>query len=309
MCIGCSSTHPITEAPYINLEQGVDGVRLNGFPTAIVDSLGWNDLPSASATKFGEEFQIAIQSDQKPYHLFRISSARKDPGQTILFWPKPEMDQVTSPNENMKDFLQGMCEDYLEAGNYEYCIPQFSRDVNWGTYFSNMVNQNIWSMEDEASFEMSSDSTVSDWKMVFQIRSGMNFRTFRHTNPDGYQYSGESVNVLAIAAQLRQIANNFTPAKNYDVYRGITSGEKGSTFQPCGLNEQWRFDGEISALITESGLPIQVQDQENLRFLVKVEGSIRDEWYAQRNSTGVTKIITPVHVNSISVTSARSCSN
>lgn len=285
----------------------MDGVRLEEFPTAIVDSLGWNDLPSAAMTKFGEEFQIAIQSDQKPYHLFRISENRRNAGQTILFWPKPPFSEALAPEENMQDFLTGMCEEYYEAGDYEYCIPLFSREVNWKSIFGTLTANDIWSNPDGATFETRSDSAEISWKMTFQIRAGMNFRTFQHENPDNYVTSGEAIDVMLIATQLRSVANNFTPAKNYDIYTGITSGVKGSAFQPCGLQEQWRFDGDMASLISESGLPINVEEQDGLRFYVKVEGNIRDEWYAQRNSTGFTKIITPVHVNSIRITSADTC--
>lgn len=305
--MACSSTHPITEAPYINLNQGVNGVRLDDFPTAVVDSLKWNDLASADLRKFGEEFQIAIKSETKPYHLFRISNSRKDPGQTILFWPKPDLQLGFITVENMHDFLNGMCEDYYVAGSYEYCIPLFSKDVNWESTFSNLVSKNIWALSDGVVFDVDSTSVNNSWSMIFEVRSGMNYRTYSHENPDNYDNSLESVNILAVAAQLRQIANNFTPAQNYDLYTGITTGTKGSEFRPCNSDETWRFDGEISELIAGDGLPVIVTEKENIRFHIKVEGTIRDEWYAQRNSTGFNKIITPIHINSLSVTSATQC--
>lgn len=307
--LACGSAHPITEAPYISLEFGVDGVRLDEFPTAIVDSLNWNDLASAELKKFGEEFQIAIRSDTEPYHLFRISDSRKNAGETVLFWPKPELALGFDPDENMRDFLNGMCDEFQEAGEYEYCIPQFSRDANWKSTFSNLTNRNLWSIPDGVEFEGETEELSSDWSMIFQIRAGMNYRTFKHSNPDSYTSTEEALDIMAMASQLRQIASNFTPAQNYNIYEGITSGTKGAEFYPCGSTETWRFDGDISELTNENGLPITVLEPDSIRFLVKLEGTIRDEWYAQRNNTGVTKIVTPVQINSLVVTSASRCNN
>ncbi|MGB0348183.1 MAG: hypothetical protein ACPGGA_11900 [Balneolaceae bacterium] len=305
--LACGSVHPITEAPYISLEQGVDGVRLDGFPSAIVDSLNWNDLASAENRKVGEEFQIAIKSDIQPYHLFRITNNRKDPGETVLFWPKPEFQIGLDPDENMRDYLNGMCDEFRETNMYEFCIPQFSREANWRSTFSNLVNQKIWSIPDGIVFEENSEESSNNWSMIYEIRAGMNYRTFQHNNPDSYASSAEALNIMAMAAQLRQIAVNFTPAQNYNIYEGITSGTKGSAFVPCNSEETWRFDGEIAELTSEFGLPMTVVDQDNIRFLVKLEGTIRDEWYAQRNSTGFTKVITPNQINSITVTTATRC--
>ncbi len=307
--LACGSAHPITEAPYINLEQGVDGVRLDEFPTAIIDSLGWNDLASAENRKIGEELQIAIKSDIQPFHLFRISNGRKDPGETVLFWPKPDYQIGLNPDRNMRDYLNGMCDDFNIAGIYEYCIPQFSREANWKSTFSNLVNRNIWSIPDGVEFEENMEESSNNWSMIYQIRAGMNYRTFQHNNPDSYISTAQALDIMAMAAQLRQIAVNFTPAQNYNIYEGITSGTKGSAFIPCNSNETWRFDGEIAQLTSKFGLPITVVEQDSIRFFVKLEGTIRDEWYAQRNSTGFTKVITPAQINSLSVTSASRCNN
>ena len=114
----------------------------------------------------------------------------------------------------------------------------------------------------------------------------MNYRTFSYNNPDTYASTAEALDIMAMAAQLRQIAVNFSPPQNYYTYLGITSGVKGSAFVPCGSDEIWRFNGDISELTNQNGLPITFVDQDSIRFLVKVEGTIRDEWYAQRNNTG-----------------------
>jgi|GEM_PF-6276162 len=305
--LGCSSPHPITEAPYIDLSTGVDGVVIEAFPAAVVDSLGWTNLASAGVRKFGEEFQIAIISDTKPFHLFRISKSRKNPGETVLFWPIPDESDALTPEQNMQQYLNGMCEEFEVAGDYEYCVPKFSREANWARTFSILNDRNAWSAPDGSVLEQDSEITEKNWRLIFQARAGRNYRIYEYRNPEMYRNSEEAVDVLAISAQLRQIANNFTPARNLDVFTGITTGVKGSEFIPCGSNERWRFDGELSELINENGLPFQIEEQDSLRFLLKLDGTLRDEWYAQRSTTGFAKILTPSHINSFSVTSATSC--
>jgi hypothetical protein len=114
---------------------------------------------------------------------------------------------------------------------------------------------------------------------------------------------------MAMAAQLRRIAVNFTPPQNYYTYLGITNGTRGSAFIPCGSDETWRFNGDIPELASSNGLPLIIAKQDSIQFLVKLEGTVRDEWYAQRNNTGFTKVITPVQINSLTVTSATRCNN
>lgn len=110
------------------------------------------------------------------------------------------------------------------------------------------------------------------WGMVFQVRKGMYFRTFSHENPDLYNGTSEALDVLSVAAQLRLIANNFVPPINYNTYAGVTNGLRGSEFIPCGVNETWRFDANLTELMTKKGMPTVTQQQDQLLFQVKVSG-------------------------------------
>lgn len=308
--VGCGSIHPITTVDHTDLTAGADGLRINEFPAPVVEALGWQNLASAEVENVDEEFQIAIYSESKPFHLFRISNGKKDPGDTILFWPNDGSSDRAIPKENMHEYLNTICEDFMQAGPYEYCIPKFNKSNDWGSIYNNLIQRNIWTMKDGSEFDANSSRTSDGelWGMVFQVRKGMLYRTFSHENPDLYSGTSETLDVLAVAAQLRLIANNFVPPINYNTYAGITNGLRGSVFKPCGVNEQWRFDANLTELMSKKGMPTVSQQQDGFLFEVKVSGVLRDEWYTNRRTTGFSKIITPIDVSSVSIASDTVCS-
>ncbi len=308
LAIGCGSTHPITTVEHTDLSAGIDGRRITEFPSPIVEALEWKNLSSADATNVDEEFQIAIYSETSPYHLFRISPGKKNPGEVILFWPLDGSSKSAVPEKNMHEYLSTICDEFERTGPYEYCAPKFNSGNDWGRIYSNLVQRNIWTLPDGSEIATSQAEDRQQWGMVFQIRKGMYFRTISHENPDLYNSTAEAFDVLAITAQLRLITNNLVPPINYNTYSGITNGLKGSAFIPCGLNEQWRFDANLTDLISSKGIPTAVEKQDELLFKVKVAGMLRDEWYANRRSTGYTKIITPVEISEVSVVTDTTCS-
>ncbi|MBO6794022.1 MAG: hypothetical protein JJ895_08930 [Balneolaceae bacterium] len=308
IAIGCGSTHPITTVEHTDLSAGIDGQRINEFPAPIIEALEWNNLSSAEETSVDEEFQIAIYSETSPYHLFRISPGKKNPGDAILFWPLDGSSKSAVPEKNMHEYLSTICDEFERAGPYEFCIPKFNSGNDWGRTYTNLEQRNIWTLPDGSQLESSPAEDGQLWGMVFQIRKGMYFRTISHENPDLYTGTPEALDVLAITAQLRLIANNLVPPINYNTYSGITNGLKGSAFIPCGLNEQWRFDANMTDLISSKGIPTVIEQQNELLFQVKVTGMLRDEWYANRRSTGYTKIITPVEISEVSIVSDSTCS-
>lgn len=85
--IGCTTVHPITEAPYISLEFGVDRVHQDDFPKSLVDSLQWNDLASAELSSVSEEVHIALKSDFPPHYLFRVNNDKNNSGFTKTISP------------------------------------------------------------------------------------------------------------------------------------------------------------------------------------------------------------------------------
>ncbi|MBO6535691.1 MAG: hypothetical protein JJ966_05670 [Balneolaceae bacterium] len=307
--IGCGSIHPITTVEHTDLTEGTDGQRINVFPAPVVESVGWRNLSSAAVDDVDEEFQIAIYSDRKPFHLFRISNSKKNPGGSVLFWPFDGSSDSAVPEENMREYLSTICEEFERVGPYEYCLPKFNSNNNWENTYNNLIQRNIWTMPDGSAFESSTTNPDDGelWGMVFQVRKGMYFRTFSHENPDLYNGTSEALDVLSVAAQLRLIANNFVPPINYNTYAGVTNGLRGSEFIPCGVNETWRFDANLTELMTKKGMPTVTQQQDQLLFQVKVSGVLRDEWYSNRRTTGFTKIITPNEVSEVRVVSDTSC--
>jgi hypothetical protein len=305
--IGCTTVHPITEVPYISLEFGVDGVRLDDFPRSLIDSLQWNDLASAELSSVSEELHIAIKSDFPPYYLFRMSNEKNSYGDIILYWPKPDQYMSLTPNKNMHDHLKGICKEFNNAGIFEYCVPETSKLTDWNKTFKYLEHLNIWTLGDNYEFDAYDIENNLQWSLIYQVRAGMNYRTFRHDNPDYYVPTDKALNVMKIVDQLNRVVSDVKKPDNYDLYEGITSGTVGATFKPCNNDEVWRFNGNIASITSSNALPIKVTHADSLRFLVKLEGTVQDEWVAYRNNSGFTKTISPININSIVVTSATEC--
>lgn len=149
--IGCGSIHPITTVEHTDLTEGTDGQRINVFPAPVVESVGWRNLSSAAVDDVDEEFQIAIYSDRKPFHLFRISNSKKNPGGSVLFWPFDGSSDSAVPEENMREYLSTICEEFERVGPYEYCLPKFNSNNNWENTYNNLIQRNIWTMPDGLS--------------------------------------------------------------------------------------------------------------------------------------------------------------
>lgn len=105
----------------------------------------------------------------------------------------------------------------------------------------------------------------------------MNYRTFRHDNPDNYVPTDKALNIIKIVDQLNRVASTIKKSDNYDLYEGITSGTIGATFKPCNNNEVWRYNGNITSITSSNTFPIKVMHADSLQFLVKLEGTVQDE--------------------------------
>ncbi len=184
LVIGCTTVHPITEAPYISLEFGVDGVRQDDFPLSLVDSLQWNDLASSELTSVSEEVHIALKSDFPPHYLFRVSNDKNNSGNIIIYRPKPNKNISLSLDKNMHHHLKGTCKEFKTAGIIEYCVPETSNLTNWNNTFEYLENHTIWTLGDDYEFDAYDIENNLQWSLIYQIRAGMNYCTFRHDNPD-----------------------------------------------------------------------------------------------------------------------------
>ena len=69
----------------------------------------------------------------------------------------------------------------------------------------------------------------------------------------------------------------------------------------------WRFGASLEELISASGYPVTVEEEEDEYFYVTVSGSVEDEWYGSRGTTGFMRVIRPTEVNNITTLSKKEC--
>jgi len=309
LLLGCSSSHKLTGVDYVDLSTGSTAAVDPIFPTEIAADLGWGDLSSDSINDIGEEFRISLISEFEPHRLFRVyTDKRKVKGESILFWGEINPNERTNTHEDMKQYLQGKCNEFYETDKYNYCKPTFIVEPNWGKIFSDLEERNIWQMPDQSQLEIEALPDTNVWTMNTQVRLGDYFRSYTQTNPD--KYSGaieERVDILAILAVLQLTKTNQYKAENSNIYSGITSGEKGSSFMLCDESEDWRFDASLAELIFESGYPAKIEETKEQYFYITVSGTVEDEWYANRGNSAFLRVIQPNQIYSLSTVTKKEC--
>ena len=91
-----------------------------------------------------------------------------------------------TPNKNMHDHLRETCKEFKNAGIFEYCVPETSNLTNWNKKFKYLEYLNIWTLGDDYEFNSYDIENYLPCSLIYQIHVGMNYRTFRHDNPDYY---------------------------------------------------------------------------------------------------------------------------
>ena len=303
----CSFSHKLTDTDYSDLATGEEPRRSAYFPNEIAEELGWGDLASDMLKNVNEEFRFTLKSDFEPYHLFRISRTRKVKGESVLFWAKNNLHDATNPHKDLKKYLKERCTDFYEAQNFEYCLPNYLKEPNWEAVYSNLEVGNVWKIPDQSQLEIESPPDSNRWVMDVQLRLNDFYRLYTHTSPEFYVGQIDAIDIMAIVVQLQLVVTSQTKPDNFDVYSGITSGAVGSSFTLCDKSEVWRFDGDISRLLNLGGVPSHSYNTEDAMFYVVVSGTVDDEWYSNRKSSGFLKTLLPKEVNEISVVSNNKC--
>ena len=309
LLLSCSSSHKLTGVDYVDLSTGSMAAVDPIFPTEIAMDLGWGDLSTDSLTNVGEEFRVSLISDFEPHQLFRVhTDKRKIKGESILFWGKTNSNERTNAHEDMKQYLNGKCNQFYETATYNYCRPTFITEPNWGEVFKDLEERNIWQMPDQSQLEIEAFPDTNIWTMNTQVRLGDYFRSYTQTNPDKYSRAiDERTDILGILAVLQLTKTDQYKAENDNIYSGITSGEKGSSFMLCDESEDWRFDASLAELIFESGYPAKIDETEDQYFFITVSGTVEDEWYANRGNSTFLRVIQPYQIYNLSTVSKKEC--
>ncbi|RNC83921.1 MAG: hypothetical protein ED557_09120 [Balneola sp.] len=308
LLLSCSSGHKLTGTDYVDLSRTDSGVLSPYFPQQIADSLGWGDLSSAMLGKVKEEFRITLISEIEPFQLFRFSKGRRVQGESILYWVKGASSNELSHHENMKLYLKDRCTEFYETVSFGYCFPIYQTEPEWGKIYSVLDSRNIWTLPDQSEIPNVAAPESNEWVLNTQVRLGNYYRTYTHTTPGRYLSQMEQGNDLGmIIVEFQRLVQNQQVQDNFNTYSGITSGVNGSSFTLCNGSEVWRFNANLEDLLTSSGYPLQITQQEGMQFYITVSGTVSDEWYRSRSYSGYSRQITPTEVHGFEIVSGTTC--
>lgn len=306
--LGCKSSHKLTGTDYIDLSTGTKATHSAQFPAEIVLHSGWGDLSSDTLDGIKEEFRISLISQTEPFHLFRIYTEKKGKkGEAILYWAKKRAYQRKNVHENMKQYLKGKCEIFFETENYGYCKPEYIIEPDWGRIYANLEARNIWQIPDQSQLELDALPDTNGWAMNTQVRLGDYYRSYSQSSPEKYPVIPEKIDIFGVLTQLQIAANSEYKPENFNIYSGITNGKRGSSFTLCDESEVWRFNASLEELISASGYPAKITEEEEQYFYITVSGIVEDEWYGNRSNFGFKRVINPSEINSISTLSKKEC--
>ena len=305
--LSCSSSHKLTGTDYVDLSTTMKGTISPYFPQQIADSLGWGDLSSAELRKVKEEFRITLISEIAPFQLFRISRGKKVQGESVLYWPKGSSKEVDH-YENMPLYLKDRCNEFFETLSFEYCFPIYETEPNWEKVFNVLESGDVWTLPDQSEIPDIAVPDSNEWVINTQVRLDKFYRTYTHTTPGRYLSLMEQGGDLGIIIfEFQHLVQSQHELDNFDIYSGITTGVNGSSFTLCDGSEVWRFNANLEELLTASGYPLQITEQEELQFYITVSGTVDNEWYWNRAYSGFSRQITPSEIYGFEVIFDNKC--
>jgi hypothetical protein len=104
----------------------------------------------------------------------------------------------------------------------------------------------LWTLPDESELLPDKVMVMDGWGMVVEVRDGLNYRAYHHSNPDAHE-NPVSQQAAEIAAALDAVDSLVAPPENRKRYRGLLKlGATLSEFTPCGEIMAWTFQGGLS---------------------------------------------------------------
>jgi hypothetical protein len=186
-----------------------------------------------------------------PENLYRI--VRRNglaTGELIYFWDLGPRGGAESGEPDFNAVLlyslEGQCGSVGRAGNAYACHTNLIRSPDWQAILRRMERAALWTLPDESELPPDSILVMDGWGVLVEVRDGLNYRAYHHSNPDahGNMFSQQAVQ---IAAALDPVDSLLAPAENRKRYRGLLRlGSTRSEFTPCGETKPWTFQGGLS---------------------------------------------------------------
>ncbi|MEX0845996.1 MAG: hypothetical protein WD022_11985 [Balneolaceae bacterium] len=304
LLIGCDTTHKLTGTDYVDIEMESAPDVVPGYPQAIIEEAGWNDITTELKSKDEEEFRIWLNSPVYPGNLYKLTKDKKRnvEGEGILYWP---VDNTRSnegfTHQKMKRYLEGICTEFFQIEEYGYCYPEFIDDISWGSIYNVIESQGFWQIPNGTEIV----APEKEWQMYVQMRLRNYYRDYTHHSPQEYEDAELRKNVIALAKAVKLITNRFKSNTNTNTFEGVTDG---TAFTLCDSSETWKLNGDLNKLLAKSGIKstINTEEKESL-YYVMVKGRVTNIWYDEWATGEFDRKLSPTDIYKIQVVHEIAC--
>lgn len=274
--IGCDTTHKLTGTDYVNLESEQAPPVAANYPSELIETVGWSDITSELKPKGAEEVRFWLSSEIYPAHLIKMEKGKRGDveGEVLLYWPiDTTKTRVDFTHQIMKRYLEGTCTEFFTTGEYGYCFPELEDNMKWSSIYAASESQDFWQLPGGAD----AAEAERTWQMYVQMRLRNYYRDYQHVNAHTYEDEALKTSVIQLVRAVRNLKNRMDAAVGTNSFEGITDG---TSFTLCDSSETWEFAGDLSRLLEDAGLTMNVKTEEDSSlYYVLVKGRLAPIWY------------------------------
>nr|MCU0625639.1 hypothetical protein [Gemmatimonadaceae bacterium] len=192
-----------------------------------------------------------------PKELYRfVAGPGTVGGELILHWPIGHGGERRGGNlmvdDMMRQSLEGVCDGFARSDDAGICRARFRRDPPWSEVLRAVEAAGLWTIPDPSALPDDSVRMLDGWTIVAEMRDGPRYRTWRYNSPAAHPRWPSAAQVRELAKALDAIGSLVSPSTSKRVYRGVTTGMRGSAFHACDGAGTWEFDGELRALASSA---------------------------------------------------------
>ncbi len=226
--------------------------------------------------KGAEEVRYWFSSDIYPAYLIKMEKGKRGnvEGEVLLYWPNDTSGaNIDFTHQFMKRYLEGTCTEFFMTGEYGYCYPELVDNMKWSSIYAAAESQDFWQLPGGAD----AAEAERNWQMYVQMRLRNYYRDYQHVNAHVYEDEALKTSVIQLVRAVRNLKNRMDPAVGTNSFEGITDG---TSFTLCDSSETWEFAGDLTKLLDDAGLTMNVKTKEDSSlYYILVKGRLAPIWY------------------------------
>ena len=286
---------------------------------SVTTAAGLPPLRAASLPPGDREVRVWVSTPfGAPNVLYRFRDHRGVvTGTRYDYWPALPADTAAGerPGETIHDLmvyrLRGQCAGVRVAGGTGLCRARFQESPDWAAVLRGAEAFGLWTLPDPSTraWRRPWDGSVpaDGSALTVELRDGAAYRTYQYRGLpshlrrlDPARLEGPTeLSAVAIADTVRSVDALLHPRDVLRVYRGVTLGEPGSAFRPCGADESWEFQGDLRASAAAQRLALPTPASGGARdrgYYVEVFAQPTPEWLARRQGSKYPRILQAFYV-------------